>query len=216
MPLSRRRPCGTISTVTLKSRNVRMSTAGWRLTGYDAGADDERGHEPEDLLVQVRQRQDGQEAVLQAERQDPHHRCRAAIRLPWLSIALRLAGGAAREDDLREGVASDVGGIDGLGRRAVGQRFDEQDRQPELAGRGLGLATRDHELRVGLADDLAPEVDGVPDVERHGDRTEVGDREERDPHSGRLTAQRMTRSPSPTPASRKTAAAVARSRPRSR
>ena len=96
--------------------------------------------------------------------------------------ALRLAGGAAGEHDLREVVRIDFCRLDG--RRSPGQvrqGLDEQDGQPELARRRLRLGARDHQLRPGLGHDLGPEVDRVPDVQRHRHGTKVGDREERDP-----------------------------------
>ena len=131
--------------------------------------------------------------------------------------ALRLAGRAAREDDLGERRRHRRRRAERL--RApgqVGQRLDQDDRQAEGARRRLGLAGGEDELRARLVDDLAPEVDGVADVERHRDAAGVLDGRNARPHSGRLTAQMIARSPTPRPASARTRAArgtdVARSR----
>ena len=149
----------------------------------DAGADDQRAHEPEHLFIEVRQRQHRQEAVPLVERQHLGHRGGAGHEVAVAEHrALRLTGGPAREHDLRERVA-------GHRRRRqrrrppgpIGERLDPHDRQAELACRRLGLTARDDQLGAGLGDDLATEVDGVADVERDRDPARVGDRQERDP-----------------------------------
>ena len=131
--------------------------------------------------------------------------------------ALRLAGRPAREDDLGERVGGHGGRRRGSARRArSGSDLDPDDGQPERPGRGLGLAAGEDEPGAGLVDDLAAELDGVADVERHGHAAEVGDGEKARPHSGRLTAQMMARSPGSRPAAGRTARRAARSPPRSR
>ena len=149
----------------------------------DAGTDDQRAHEPEHLLVEVRERQHRQQAVPLVEREHLGHRRRAGHEVAVTEHrALRLARGPAREHDLRERVA-------GHRRRRqwrrppglIRERLDPHDRQAELACRRLGLTARDDELGACLGDDLPTEVDGVADVERDRDPASVGDRQERDP-----------------------------------
>ena len=146
----------------------------------------ERRHEPEDLLVQVRQRQDRQEPV-----RGPNARTRIivvalAMRLPWLSIAPL----GSPVVPLVNTISARVAPVTGRRRRSVrpagevGQGLDEQDREAELARRGLRLTARDDQLRLRLADDLPAEVDRVPDVERDGDARRGG-------------RSRRTRSPTP-------------------
>jgi hypothetical protein len=149
----------------------------------DRGADRQWSHEAEYLLVEVRQRQDRQQAIADAERQDLGHRRGAGHEVPVAEHrALWLAGRAAREHDLGKRVAPDGRGRYGAcSTRLIGQALDEEHRNAQLARRGLGLAARDDQASVGLGDDLASEIDRVADIEGYGHGTEVGDREERDP-----------------------------------
>ena len=93
--------------------------------------------------------------------------------------ALRIAGRPAGEHDLGEGSPVDRRGGQGLGPSGeVGQGLDPDNRQAQGASRRFGLTGGKDELRTRLLDDLAPEIDRMPDVERDGDAAGVGDCQE--------------------------------------
>ena len=96
----------------------------------DARPDDQRRDEPESLLVEVREGQDGEKALLGTEVQHLRHGLRdgkeAAMRD---HRALRFAGCPAREDDLGEVVGRDRQRLDRLDvAGSVRQGLDEDDR----------------------------------------------------------------------------------------
>ena len=152
----------------------------------DAGPDRQRRDEPEDLLVEVRERQDRDHPVVLAERHDRGH---AGGHGEQVAMAehrpLRIAGRPAREDDLGKVVGLDRRRRQRLGASgAIRQRLDEDDREAELARRLLGLPAGDDEAGLGLRRDLAPELDRVADVDGDRDAARMDEPEEGEPPLG--------------------------------
>ena len=58
--------------------------------------------------------------------------------------------------------------------------------RPKLTGGGLGLAGREDDLGGGLVDDLLREIHRVPDVERDGDDSGMGEGEQGDAPFGAI------------------------------
>ena len=103
-------------------------------------------------------------------------------RLPWVSIAPF----GSPVVPLVNTISASVSGVTRAGGSGVctaclvDERLDPQHGQPKGTGGGIRLAAGEDELRVGLADDLPAELDGVAHVERHRDGAEVGAREQPD------------------------------------
>ena len=174
----------------------------------DAGAHGERRDEPQDLLVEVGERQDRDHPVVLAEGHDRGHGCGHGEQVAVAEHRpFRIAGRPAREDDLGEVVGRDRGGRQRLrSPGAVRQRLDQDDREPELAGGLLRLARRDDERASVCSAILRPNSTGWRTSSGTATPPAWISPKKARPHSGRFTDQMMARSPGVRPSSASTRA----------
>ena len=148
----------------------------------NARPDEKRDDQADALLEEMRERQHRDEPLGGADGEDRGHALRARKQIPMADHgALRVAGRAAREDDLGE-----VVGSDGRGRERIrpagliGERLDPDDGQPQRSCAVRRLSAGQDEAGSGLRRDLRRELLGVADVERDGHTARVGGGEEGD------------------------------------